>query len=138
MGVGVARVLGAIPRAVAVTVVAVPKQRPPLETDYGRILFVRRTLDTLDLERADTELTQGWITTPEQTVLDLAARPLSAACHRTPSPKPFALCGHAPTPNCLRSWAGGSARRPRCGVPAISSTPKEADRACFPGTNWPA
>ncbi|MGW2232207.1 type IV toxin-antitoxin system AbiEi family antitoxin domain-containing protein [Streptomyces formicae] len=75
MGVGAARVLGAVPRAIAVTVVAVPKQRPPLETDYGRILFVRRTLDTLDLERADTELTQGWITTPEQTLLDLAARP---------------------------------------------------------------
>lgn len=66
MGVGAARVLGAIPRAVAVTVVAIPKQRPPLDTDYGRILFVRRTLDTLDLERADTELTQGWITTPSR------------------------------------------------------------------------
>jgi len=75
MGVGAARQFGAIPRETAVTVVAVPKQRPVMETEFGRIIFVRRAVDALDLERVDTELTHGWVTTVEQTLLDLAARP---------------------------------------------------------------
>jgi hypothetical protein len=75
MGIGAARLHGAIPRALAVTVVAVPKQRPTLTTTAGRIHFVRRDLARLDLERATTELTTGWVTTVEQTLLDLAARP---------------------------------------------------------------
>jgi predicted transcriptional regulator of viral defense system len=75
MGVGAARFHGAIPRSLAVTVVAVPKQRPTLTTTSGRIHFVRRDLERLDLERATTELTTGWVTTVEQTILDLAAHP---------------------------------------------------------------
>jgi hypothetical protein len=75
MGIGAARLHGAIPRALAVTVVAVPKQRPMLTTTSGQIHFVRRELDRLDLERATTEMTTGWVTTIEQTLLDLAARP---------------------------------------------------------------
>lgn len=75
MGIGAARYFGAVPREIAVTVVAVPKQRPTLRTNFGRVVFVRRTLDKLDLERIDTELNHGWVTTVEQTLLDLAARP---------------------------------------------------------------
>jgi hypothetical protein len=75
MGPGAARQFGAIPREIAVTVIAVPKQRPALTTEFGRIIFVRRDVSTLDLERINTEITHGWVTTAEQTILDLAARP---------------------------------------------------------------
>jgi hypothetical protein len=75
MGVSAARWHGAFPRAVGVAVVAVPKQRPVMETDLGRIVFVKRQVDRLDLERAETSLTAGWVTTPEQTLLDLVGRP---------------------------------------------------------------
>lgn len=75
MGVSAARVHGAIPRAVAVAVVAVPKQRPALTSDGARLMFVRRNVSRLDVERTTTELGDGWVTTVEQTLLDLAARP---------------------------------------------------------------
>jgi hypothetical protein len=38
-------------------------------------VFVQRDLARLDLERLDTELGPGWVTTVEQTLLDLAHRP---------------------------------------------------------------
>jgi hypothetical protein len=75
VGISAAHHHGAIPRAVAVAVVAVPKQRPALDTRYGRVIFVKRDARRLDLERVDTALTSGWVTTIEQTLLDLAARP---------------------------------------------------------------
>lgn len=75
MGLSAARHHGAIPRALAVAVVAVPKQRPALDTAAGRIVFVKRDVPRLDLERIDTQLTSGWVTTVEQTLIDLAARP---------------------------------------------------------------
>jgi hypothetical protein len=75
MGVSAARHHGAIPRALAVAVVAVPKQRPQMETEVGRIVFVKRDVGRLDLERIDVPLTSGWVTTIEQTLLDLSARP---------------------------------------------------------------
>lgn len=75
MGVSAARRHGALPRAVGTAVVAVPKQRPPLHTDLGEIVFVKRDVQRLDVERVETELTTGWMTTPEQTALDIAARP---------------------------------------------------------------
>jgi hypothetical protein len=75
MGPSAARIHGAIPRALATGVVAAPKQRPPLHTDRGKITFVTRNVSTLDIERTGTELGDGWLTTVEQTILDLAARP---------------------------------------------------------------
>jgi predicted transcriptional regulator of viral defense system len=75
MGVSAARHHGAIPRALAVAVVAVPKQRPHMKTEVGRIVFVERDVSRLDLERVDLRLTSGWVTTIEQTLLDLSARP---------------------------------------------------------------
>jgi predicted transcriptional regulator of viral defense system len=75
MGVSAARHHGAIPRALAVAVVAAPKQRPHLQIDNGRVVFVKRDVSPLDLERIDTQLVSGWVTTVEQTLLDLASRP---------------------------------------------------------------
>jgi len=73
--VSAARRHGAIPRALGVAVVAVPKQRPPMDTAFGRVVFTKRDTRLLDLQRVTTELGEGWMTTPEQTMLDLAARP---------------------------------------------------------------
>lgn len=75
MGVSAARVLGALPRAHGAAVVAVPKQRPALETTLGRLVFVLRDVAGLAVQRVDTELAQGWVTAPAQTALDLADRP---------------------------------------------------------------
>jgi hypothetical protein len=75
MGTSAARHHGALPRAVAVAVVAGPRQRPALRLDVGEVVFVQRRFDQLDTERIDTELVSGWVTTIEQTLLDLADRP---------------------------------------------------------------
>jgi hypothetical protein len=77
MGVSAARVLGAIPRALAAAVVAVPKQHRPITlTDRSAVVqFVKRDTHRLDAERVQTPLGPALVTTPEQTVLDLAHRP---------------------------------------------------------------
>ncbi|MEV6135910.1 type IV toxin-antitoxin system AbiEi family antitoxin [Nocardia sp. NPDC051990] len=41
----------------------------------ARVRFVRRDTDALDAERIETSLGPALVTTPEQTVLDLARRP---------------------------------------------------------------
>jgi hypothetical protein len=74
MGVSAARHHGALPRAVAVALVAVPKQRPVLATEIGEIGFAKRDVARLDVERVQTELVGGWVTTVEQTLLDIAGR----------------------------------------------------------------
>lgn len=75
MHISAARIHAAIPRALAVAVVAVPKRRPSLETTCGRIIFVQRGVSSLKKIRIDTELAIGWCTSIEQTALDLARRP---------------------------------------------------------------
>lgn len=77
MGVSAARVHGAIPRAIGIAVVAARRHRPTLRLADrdATVLFVRRDVGTLDLQRHTSELGDGWVTTVEQTVLDLAARP---------------------------------------------------------------
>ena len=77
MGVTAARALGAIPRALAVGVVAVPSQRQPIPLldRNATIRFVTRDTVRLDAEMIRTELGDALTTTPEQTVLDLAHRP---------------------------------------------------------------
>lgn len=77
MGVSAARLLSAIPRALATAVVAVPKQHRPITlTDRSAVVqFVKRETHRLDVERIQTPLGPALITTPEQTILDLAHRP---------------------------------------------------------------
>ncbi|WP_422631253.1 type IV toxin-antitoxin system AbiEi family antitoxin domain-containing protein [Rhodococcus opacus] len=78
MGVSAARLLGAIPRALATAVVAVPYRHRLIElSDRAATLrFVQRDTEALDAERVDTPLGPALVTTPEQTVLDLSRRPL--------------------------------------------------------------
>jgi len=73
--ISAARVLGAVPRALATAVVAIPARRRPLITPVGPIHFWARNAQELDLQRVTTELAEGWVTTAEQTILDLADRP---------------------------------------------------------------
>jgi hypothetical protein len=75
MGITAARLLGAVPRALGAAVIAVPRQRPSIRTAVGRIWFVVRRVERLDVQRVDTEMATGWATSSEQTVLDLADRP---------------------------------------------------------------
>ncbi|WP_232052217.1 type IV toxin-antitoxin system AbiEi family antitoxin domain-containing protein [Nocardia cyriacigeorgica] len=77
IGLSAARVHGAIPRALAVAVVAASRHRSTLQlTDRpATVYFVRRDVDKLDLQRHRWDLGTGWITGVEQTVLDLVARP---------------------------------------------------------------
>ncbi len=77
MGVSAARLQGAIPRALAVALVAIPRQHRPIElSDRPAVVrFVKRDITTLDTERIRTELGPTLVTTPEQTILDLAHRP---------------------------------------------------------------
>ncbi|HEY0690522.1 MAG TPA: hypothetical protein VGD71_15960 [Kribbella sp.] len=60
-----ARRLGVVPRELAVAIVAVPKQRPKREVLGGHLNFVKRNLTTLDLQRDETELGPGWVTTAD-------------------------------------------------------------------------
>ncbi|WP_354559293.1 MULTISPECIES: type IV toxin-antitoxin system AbiEi family antitoxin [unclassified Rhodococcus (in: high G+C Gram-positive bacteria)] len=77
MGVSAARLHGAIPRALATAVVAVPTRHDPIQlADRQAVVrFVVRDTARLDAERIDTELGAVLVTTPEQTVLDLEKRP---------------------------------------------------------------
>jgi predicted transcriptional regulator of viral defense system len=77
MGLSAARVHGAIPRALGVAVVAATRHRTTLTlTDRdATVVFARRDVRALDCQRHTNELGQGLVTTVEQTLLDLAARP---------------------------------------------------------------
>ena len=68
-----ARALGAVPRALGVATVAVPKQRPALHTVWGMVEFTKRQVERLDLQRHAFARLTGYVTSPEQTVLDLAS-----------------------------------------------------------------
>ncbi len=77
MGVSAARVWGAIPRALAIAVVAIPHQHRPIRlTDRPAVVqFVKRDTARIDVERVETALGPALVTTVEQTILDLAHRP---------------------------------------------------------------
>ncbi|MDP9240472.1 MAG: type IV toxin-antitoxin system AbiEi family antitoxin [Actinomycetota bacterium] len=77
MGISAARLHGAIPRALGTAVVAAPAQRNgiALLDRPGTVQFVKRDTARLDVEAMTTDLGQALVTTPEQTVLDLARRP---------------------------------------------------------------
>lgn len=75
MGLGAARFHGAIPRAIGVTVVALPVQHRPLEIARGRVVFVSRDVDRIWARSEKHDLGDMLVTTPEQTLVDLVARP---------------------------------------------------------------
>lgn len=77
MGVSAARVQGAVPRALGVAVVAAARHRATvkLADRDASIVFVRRDVQRIEVERHELELGQGWVTTAEQTIIDLASRP---------------------------------------------------------------
>lgn len=77
MGLSAARLHGAIPRALATAIVAIPRQHRPITlTDRPAVVrFVKRNTAELDAERVRTDLGPILATTPEQTILDLAHRP---------------------------------------------------------------
>ncbi len=75
MHVSAARVHGVLPREIALAVVAVDSQRPSLSVGSGRIRFMKRMVDVLDLQRVVLPLVEGWVTTREQTLLDLVVHP---------------------------------------------------------------
>lgn len=76
VGLSAGRHHRAVPRAHATAWVAVEVIRRPLDCgDYGRVVFVRRDLDRLDLVRARTPIADGLVTSIEQTIVDLARRP---------------------------------------------------------------
>lgn len=76
-GIGAARHWAAIPRAIAVTTVAVADRNyVPTTLDTGGVLhFIKRELERLDLVLERTALGQGLVTTPAQTLYDLLMRP---------------------------------------------------------------
>ena len=75
-GIGAARFHHAIPRAIGVTVIAVPEQhRPVTMTDGGRVVFTTTDVDRLRARLEHGVLGDFLVTTPEQTLLDLLERP---------------------------------------------------------------
>lgn len=81
MGISAARVHGAVPRAVGVATVAVPRQHRPITlpgVGGGVVHFIKRDVARLDARQEPLgDLGRGLVTTPEQTALDLA-RPRDA------------------------------------------------------------
>lgn len=75
-GVSAARHWAAIPRAIGDATVAVPTAgyAPIALETGGKVRFVPREMERLDLVREDTELGRGLVTTPEQTLFDLLAQ----------------------------------------------------------------
>jgi predicted transcriptional regulator of viral defense system len=108
MGVTAARLHNAIPRALAIAIVAAPERRHDivLRDGNGVIHFVQRDTSVLDAELMPTELGQCLVTTPEQTVLDLAHHP---------------GLGHAPQ----EAWAAIAALLPRCDAETLERIANE-------------
>ncbi|HEY8719656.1 type IV toxin-antitoxin system AbiEi family antitoxin domain-containing protein [Pengzhenrongella sp.] len=75
-GLTAARLHRALPRAIGEAYVAVPAQHRPirLADRDGMVRFVTRDVAALDAELITNDLGPALVTTPEQTVLDLAHR----------------------------------------------------------------
>jgi hypothetical protein len=83
MGVSAARMHNVLPRALGIAIVATPDDRRDIQLRDrdGVVHFVKRKTDLLDAELMTTELGACLVTTPEQTVLDLARRPKLGHAH---------------------------------------------------------
>lgn len=75
MGLAAARLHRVVPRAHARAELAVGRRHAQVrltDRDHGVVKFVRRDLDELDVQPMRTELGTMLVTTPEQTLVDLA------------------------------------------------------------------
>jgi predicted transcriptional regulator of viral defense system len=77
MGLSAAKAHGAVGATLTAGVIATTRSRPPIRfTDReGTAYFIRRDPAKLRIKRHTTDLGPGWITTVEQTLLDLATYP---------------------------------------------------------------
>lgn len=77
MGLSAAKEHGALDESLNTAVIATTRNRPALRfTDrQATVSFVRRDPNRMRIKRHTTQLGQGWITTVEQTMLDLAQYP---------------------------------------------------------------
>lgn len=71
IGPSVLRILGQYPRPLNIAFVAIPKQRPAIKTPWGEIRFIKRDLTTYELNYKQTENIAGYITTRDETFIDL-------------------------------------------------------------------
>ena len=72
MGLGAARFHHAIPRALGVTVVALPVQHRPMTITGGRVVFVARDVNAIHARTETTPLGEMLVTSIEQTLVDLS------------------------------------------------------------------
>ncbi len=120
MGLSAARLHGAIPRALATAIVAVPRQHRPITlTDRPAVVrFVKRNTAELDAERVRTELGPTLVTTPEQTSPRPGAPPHPRRQRKPTSPplsRPFT---HAADPDRLQPASPpNSVGWPPCAAP---------------------
>ena len=75
MGIGAARHWHAIPRAIGVTVIAVPEPHRPVQLDTGGIIFTVRRAEPVEAIPVQTGLDTMRVTTIEQTLIDLIRYP---------------------------------------------------------------
>jgi hypothetical protein len=71
VGPSAARVHGCYPRSLGEVYVATPSQHRARHTPAGLVRFVTRDVSKLDVVRTETDLGPGWVTSVEQTALDL-------------------------------------------------------------------
>lgn len=71
IGPSAARAHRCYPRALGTAYVTAPARLRLRESAVGKIRFVTRDFDKMDTVRVETDLGQGWATSPEQTALDL-------------------------------------------------------------------
>jgi hypothetical protein len=116
VGPSAARLLGVLPRALSSAVLAVPVHRDPLATTAGKVIFTFQKTGRLDLQRATTELVTGYVTTAEQTLLDLATRPTLGGISLEQAAQARSALLPLCDPKRVRSLADAQHRRAALGV----------------------
>jgi len=75
VGPSAARVHGALPRPLGIATVSYPSTRPrDIETLVGTVRTYRRSIDQMDVVRLNNDLVNGFVTSVEMTMLDLASK----------------------------------------------------------------
>lgn len=75
IGPSAARAHGAIPRSAGIATVSYPSTRPrDIETIVGTVRTYRRSVDKMDVVRVRNDVIDGFVTSREMTMLDLASK----------------------------------------------------------------